>query len=98
MPQIFPPRSNTFARISILAVLVVGAVIVGGLVWYTHSPAVTKVGVGIEQPVPFSHALHVGGVGLNCRYCHDAVDQSSFADVPPTETCMSCHSQIATDR
>jgi len=98
MPQIFPPRSNLFARTSILGVLVLLAAAVAGGAWYDHSSAVTKVGVPIEQPVPFSHPLHAGALGLNCRYCHDAVDQSAFADIPPAETCMSCHSQIATDR
>lgn len=99
MAPIFPPRSNTIARVSLVAVLILLAVIVGALVWWTHSPTFTRVGVAVPQPVErFSHALHVSGVGLNCRYCHDAVDQSSFAGLPPTETCMSCHSQIATDR
>jgi hypothetical protein len=96
MPQIFPPRSNLISRISILAVLVLLAVITAGLAWYIHSPAVNKVGVQIPQPVPFPHNIHVASLGLNCRYCHEAVDQSSFADIPPAQTCMTCHSQIAT--
>lgn len=98
MHPIFPPRSNLFARLSILIALILLAAITGFLVWWVHSSAFTKVGVTIQQPVPFPHNFHVAGLGLNCRYCHDAVDKSSFADLPPTETCMSCHSQIATDR
>ena len=47
-----------------------------------------------EQPVPFSHAHHVGGLGLDCRYCHTTVETSHFANIPPTKTCMNCHSQI----
>jgi hypothetical protein len=94
MPPIFPPRSNTFARISILAVLVLLAAAVGLLAWYVHSPAVNKVGVAVPQPVAFPHGFHVAAVGLDCRYCHETVDKSSFAGMPPTETCMSCHSQI----
>jgi hypothetical protein len=47
-----------------------------------------------EQPVPFSHAHHVGGLGIDCRYCHTSVEASSFAGIPPTKTCMNCHSQI----
>ncbi|HVN55179.1 MAG TPA: cytochrome c3 family protein [Anaerolineaceae bacterium] len=97
MPQIFSPRSNFFSRASIVLILILGAVITGVLVWYFHSPKFTRVGAQIPQPVPFPHSLHVGGLGLNCRYCHEAVDQSSFADIPPAQTCMSCHSQVATD-
>lgn len=97
MPPIFPPRSNMFARASILGVLVLTAVVTGLLVLWTHSSAFNKVGVTIPQPVPFPHSLHVTVVGLNCRYCHDSVDKSSFADLPPTQTCMSCHSQVKTE-
>src|SRR5262249_46164795 len=50
-----------------------------------------------EQPVPFSHRHHVGGIGLDCRYCHTTVEVSSFAGIPPTKTCMNCHSQIWTN-
>ena len=95
MPPIFPPRSNTFARLSILAVLLLLAAIIGAAVWWVHSPTFTQVGVEIAQPVPFPHSFHVQAVGLDCRYCHESVDKSSFAGMPPTETCMSCHSQVA---
>jgi hypothetical protein len=95
MPPIFPPRSNTFARVSILAGLILLAVITAAVIWYLHSPTFNKVGQTIGQPVPFPHSFHVQVVGLNCRYCHASVDKSSFADLPPTETCMSCHSQVA---
>jgi hypothetical protein len=85
------------ARGSILAGVILLSAIVGFLVWYLHSSTYTKVGVTISQPVPYSHKLHVVALGLNCRYCHDSVDKSSFADLPSTETCMTCHSQIATN-
>lgn len=75
--------------------LVLVAVIVAVLVLWVHSPTNNKVGVAVPQPVPFPHSFHVSVLGLNCRYCHDAVDKSGFADLPPTETCMSCHSQVA---
>lgn len=94
MSQIFPPRSNIISRISILAIPILLAAVAGGLVWYAHSPAFTKVGVPISQPVPFPHSVHVTAVGLNCRYCHDGVDQTSFADLPSAQTCWTCHSQI----
>jgi hypothetical protein len=95
MPPIFPPRSNTIARASLLALPVLLAVVTGLVVWWLHSPAFNQVGVTVPQPVPFPHSFHIGVLGLNCRYCHDSVDKSSFADLPPTQTCMSCHSQVA---
>jgi hypothetical protein len=97
MPPIFPPRSNMIARASLLVLPLLLAIVVGLLVWWLHSPAFNKVGVQVEQPVQFPHSMHVAVVGLNCRFCHDAVDKSSFADLPPTQTCMGCHSQIKTD-
>jgi hypothetical protein len=57
----------------------------------------TGVGVAQAQPVPYSHKQHVGGLGLDCRYCHTTVETGSTAGIPPTETCMGCHAQIATD-
>jgi hypothetical protein len=96
MPPIFPRQSNLIAKASILVGLVLGLAVTALLVWYAHSSAFTKVGVAVPQPVPFSHKLHVGALGLDCRYCHDSVEKSSFADIPPTETCMTCHSQIKT--
>src|SRR5512143_387389 len=95
MPQLFPPRSNSVSRFSILAILILLVAGTGAGIWYAHSSKFTKVGVPIPQPVPFPHNLHIVTLGLNCRYCHAGVDQSSFADLPPAETCMSCHSQIA---
>ena len=58
---------------------------------------VSQVGVARDQPVPFSHKTHVTGIGLDCRYCHIAVEESAFAGIPPTETCMTCHSQLWTE-
>jgi hypothetical protein len=58
------------------------------------SPHMTAEGITVTQPVPFSHQHHVGGLGIDCRYCHGGVESSTFAGVPPTETCMTCHSQI----
>jgi len=57
----------------------------------------TGVGVPVEQPVPFSHKHHVGDDGLDCRYCHTSVEQSPFAGIPPTKTCMNCHAQLWTE-
>lgn len=94
MAQIFRPRSNTIARAS-LVVVVLGICACG---WTLHavyfSPWTTLVGTALKQPVPFSHKHHVYGLGLDCRYCHTTVEKSAFAGMPPTETCMTCHSQI----
>ncbi|MEZ5398571.1 MAG: cytochrome c3 family protein [Bryobacteraceae bacterium] len=70
----------------------------GGAVFaIARSPFVSNAGVTVDQPVMFTHKHHVAGMGLDCRYCHTSVETSSFAGVPPTETCMSCHSQIWAD-
>jgi hypothetical protein len=97
MPQIFHPSTNTIARVSIFGALF----LVGGLFWVLlmvqRSSYVTRRGVPITQPVPFSHQHHVAGMGLDCRYCHTSVETSAFAGIPPTQTCMICHSQIWND-
>jgi hypothetical protein len=95
LPPIFSPRSNVIARASLVVIPLLLVVIVAGLVLYGSSSAITNVGVAVPQPVPFPHNFHVAVLNLDCRYCHASVDQSSFADLPPTETCMSCHSQVA---
>ena len=97
MAQIFHPSANTIAKASIFgAIFIVGAVAwLGGEV--TRSPYVTQVNVAREQPVQFSHEHHVAGLGIDCRYCHTSVQDSSYAGMPTTKTCMSCHSQIWTN-
>ena len=64
------------------------------LVWYGGSPATTDVGYAPAQPVPYSHALHAGEMGIDCRYCHTTVEIAAHAAVPPTQTCMNCHTNI----
>ena len=97
MSQIFPRSANALARASLAGVL--SLIVVLGWVVFTlmRSSWVTKQHEFVEQPVQFSHAHHVGGVGLDCRYCHTSVEKSSFAGIPPTKTCMNCHSQIWTN-
>jgi hypothetical protein len=65
-----------------------------GAVWYWFSPYYTDVGYAPEQPVPFSHKLHAGDLGLDCRYCHNTVEQSAYAAIPPSATCMNCHATV----
>jgi len=97
MPQIFHPSTNTISRVSIVAaVLALSAfALVGGSL--QRSPYLTEVGVPRVQPIPFSHKHHVAGLGIDCRYCHTSVEESSFAGIPPTETCMNCHREIWKD-
>ena len=64
---------------------------------YWFSPSYTDVGYQPLQPVPFSHALHAGELGLDCRYCHSSVEKGASAAVPPTQTCMNCHGWVKTD-
>jgi hypothetical protein len=95
--QIFRPGANTIA-IVLLAVLAACPVLAVGITYrIMRSPYVTDQNVTINQPVPFSHEHHVGGLGIDCRYCHTSVEKARFAGIPPTETCMTCHSQIWTN-
>jgi hypothetical protein len=97
MAQIFHHSTNTIARVSIY-----GAVLFIALLGYAvnvvnQTSYVTEVHTALPQPVPFSHKHHVGELGLDCRYCHASVEIASSAGMPPTQTCMACHSQIWTN-
>jgi hypothetical protein len=96
LAQIFPQWTNRLALHGAIGGPVVGILLVGG-VWYYGSPEYTDVGYRPEQPVPYSHKLHVGELGLDCRYCHASVEISPVANVPPTEVCLKCHKLIARD-
>jgi hypothetical protein len=97
MSQIFHPSTNMIARLTIFGA-VFGA---GASLWVfdqiNRSAYITQADVVRAQPVPFSHAHHVGDVGLDCRYCHSSVEESAFAGIPPTKTCMNCHAQLFAD-
>ncbi len=94
MSQIFHRSSNTLFRLALLAIVVLG----GFLTWLLYaaqsSDYMTGAFVAVEQPIQFSHERHVAGNGIDCRYCHTSVETSSYAGIPPTKTCMNCHSQI----
>ncbi|MEO6724729.1 MAG: cytochrome c3 family protein [Blastocatellia bacterium] len=94
MPQLFHRSSNTLARLSI----VLGLLIAGGglmlVLQFNRTPYITQAFVPREQPVQFSHKHHVGDDGIDCRYCHTTVETTASAGIPPTKTCMNCHSVL----
>ena len=97
MAQIFHRSANTLARASILGVVLLLSAVGAALMKLKRSPYVTTQHIAPEQPIPFSHQHHAAGLGLDCRYCHTSVEDSSFAGIPPTKTCMNCHAQIWTN-
>ncbi len=97
MPQVFNRGANGLARMSLVILGLVVTSLALTLNELQRSPYLTKQGERLEQPVPFSHQHHVAGLGLDCRYCHTSVENSSFAGIPPTKTCMNCHSEIWTN-
>ena len=97
MSQIFHPSTNIWSKASLLVAIVLVGFLTWAVVSLSWSGYVTGQGVTVDQPVQFSHAHHVGSMGIDCRYCHTSVEQSAFANVPPTKTCMNCHSQIWTN-
>jgi Zn ribbon nucleic-acid-binding protein len=94
MAQIFHRSANTISRVSIFGALfvIVGLLFLAAAI--QRSPWITQARVAREQPIQFSHERHVAGNGIDCRYCHTSVEESAFAGIPPTKTCMNCHSQI----
>ncbi len=93
MAQIFSKNANRAPLILIAGLLLLGAA-VNGFFYYYASPKFTDVGYRPKQPVPYSHKLHAGELGIDCRYCHVGVENSAVAMVPPTATCMNCHTMI----
>ena len=94
MSQIFSKSANAWSKASIFAVLGLLATIGGAVGVLQRSDFVTSANTFKDQPVQFSHQHHVGGIGIDCRYCHTSVEVSSTAGIPPTKTCINCHSQI----
>ncbi len=92
-----------FPRWTNLLLPTLGVVAIGGplyaiaVVWLGLSPLALSVGYAPEQPIPYSHALHVGELGLDCRYCHNTVEHAARAAIPPTQTCMNCHARVRTE-
>ena len=94
MAQIFHRSTNTISRVSVFGGIGIIVVLVATLAAINRSSYVTEVGVARSQPVQFSHKHHVSDDGIDCRYCHTSVEESSFAGIPSTKICMNCHTQI----
>ena len=96
MTQIFPEWTNRLPLylVGALATAILGGI---GIVWYYFSPYYIDVGYRPKQPVEYSHKLHAGDIGIDCRYCHVAVEYSPVAGVPPTQICLNCHQLIKTE-
>ena len=96
MSDIFPKWTNRLPALVLVGAAVVGTVGVAG-VWYYFTPKYTRVGYQPIQPVSFSHNIHVEQVGMDCRYCHNGVEQSWYSNIPSSTLCMNCHSQVLKD-
>lgn len=93
-PLIFRPKHNTLARLTLVILAAGGAGTVGGLLLWVRMPYARNMQAPIEQPLQFDHRHHTRDEGIDCRYCHNTVDKSAFAGIPPTQLCMNCHSQV----
>lgn len=97
MAQIFHRSTNFIARFSLFAGIFVAGLALTGVLGIARSPYATRQYVVRNQPVQFSHKHHVGDDGIDCRYCHTSVETSAVAGIPPTKTCMNCHSVLFKD-
>ena len=94
MTQIFHRSTNFIARFSVFSVIFLAGIALTGILALARSPYFTRQNISREQPVQFSHKHHVGDDGIDCRYCHTSVESSATAGIPPTKTCMNCHSVL----
>ena len=93
---VFPSWHNRVPPVVFLVVGPLATLFAIFAVWYWFSPKMTDVGYMPEQPVQYSHELHAGQLQIDCRYCHVGVEKTAKAGVPPTATCMNCHTNIKT--
>src|SRR5579864_504322 len=98
MAQIFHRSANFIARASLLGVAILAGAALTAVLVLARSPYITNQHVTRNQPIQFSHKHHVGDDGIDCRYCHTSVETSAYAGIPPTHTCMTCHSQLFTQQ
>src|SRR3977135_3408978 len=93
MSNLFPKSANTLPLHIVIFLVVLVTIATAGVTYYM-TPKYTRVGYAPVQPVPFSHALHAGQLGLDCRYCHSNVDKSGHSNVPTPKSGRNCHTQI----
>ena len=96
MSKLFPKSANKLPLQIVIYLAVLGSIATAAVTYYM-TPKYTRVGYAPVQPVPFSHAKHVSEIGLDCRYCHNGVEQSYHSNVPTAQTCMNCHSVVKKD-
>ncbi len=94
--QIFPRSLNHLPIVAAIGVAVLGGGVTTGI-WYYFSPKNTQVGYAPQQPIAYSHKLHAGDLGIDCRYCHANIERSQEAMIPPTQACMGCHALVKKD-
>jgi hypothetical protein len=94
--QLFPRSLNKLPMLAAAVGGLIGPVVVAA-VWYYVTPKNFQVGYAPTQPVPYSHRLHAGQMGMDCRYCHANVEKAAKAMIPATQTCMGCHAVVKTD-
>lgn len=96
MSAIFPKWTNRLPLLLIIAALLAGSAVTAGM-WYYLTPKYSRVGYQPVQPVAFSHAIHAEQLGVDCRYCHNAVEKSWYSNIPASSVCMNCHNQVLKD-
>ncbi len=98
MAQLFQRGANNIAKASMVVAIVLGGVVFYAYTQIARSSYLTGRYQEKQQPVQFSHKHHVGDDGIDCRYCHTSVETAASAGIPPTQTCMNCHSQLYSDQ
>lgn len=96
MSDVFPKWTNRLPLYFIIGALLIGSGVTAG-VWYYFTPKYGRVGYQPIQPVGFPHSVHADQLGIDCRYCHSAVEKSWYSNVPSSSTCMNCHNQVLKD-
>ena len=96
MSDVFPKWTNRLPLMIIVGAILLGTAVTAGC-WYYFTNKYTNVGYMPLQPVAFSHSIHADQLGIDCRYCHNAVEKSWYSNIPASSVCMNCHSQVLKD-